>query len=93
VYAPIWLEIRKNNNLVLGQKQIFKKMQFVKMQEEEVQTVVKLVIQRNSWFAEPGIMICTILASEEREVREDMVGKLLKARKKPFKKYRKMFLR
>ena len=51
VYAPAWFLIRKENNFVMGPEHIFKKMEVVRQLGEEVQQIVKPVIQRNAWFA------------------------------------------
>ena len=89
VYAPAWFQIRRENNFI---KHIFKKMIIIRLMGEDVQRVVKPVINRNNWFATPGNLMCAMRSSKEKEVRQRVVIMLLKNRKKPPKKPRKKVL-
>ena len=78
----MWFRIRRENNFVKGPELIFVKMQFVMEQPEEIQEIVKPVIQRNSWFAESGIMLCSLLSSDDSGIRDLGVKLITKAREK-----------
>ena len=43
------------------------------------------VVQRNAVYAEPGVMVCAILESEEESVRRTAVNIIRKYRDKPTK--------
>ena len=83
VYAPMWFEIRSQNNFVNGPKLIFRKIELVKTQSEIVQNIVKPVIQRNSYFAEPGIILCSWLLSENQNLRTKALEIVKTAKEKP----------
>ena len=44
-------------------------MKLLLTQSEDVQKVVKCVIQRNGFFAHPGVMVCSMLESDNQSVR------------------------
>ena len=92
VYAPLWFQIKKNNNFIYGPSAIFTAISLINQQPESVREVVRSVVQRNAWFAEVGIMLCSMLGSEERRVREKTVEVILKRRLKPLKEPRRGIL-
>ena len=93
VYAPLWFLLKKKNKFIYGPPAIFTAIQLINQQPDSVRLVVKPVVQHNAWFAEVGIMLCAMLASENKRVREKAVHSILKRRGKPLKKPRKMLLR
>ena len=93
VYAPLWFKLKKNNNLIYGPAAIFTAISLINQQPESVRNVVRRVVQHNAWFAEVRIMLCAMLGSEERRVREKAVEIILKRRSKPLKKPKSRLLR
>ena len=69
VYAPSWFQIKANSRFTSGPANLFKHMQLIKAQSIETQVVVKQVVQRNGYFADPGVLLCSMLASEIDSVR------------------------
>ena len=85
VYVPMWFNIKKHSKFTKGPGHLFHLMKLVKLQSEEVQGIVKPHIQRNAFFAEPGIMLTSMLEDPEEDVRQFGVSLIQKSRKKPSK--------
>ena len=69
-------------------------MKLVLTQPEEVRRMSsQLVVQRNAWMSEPGIMLCAMLPAESQEIREKAISKILSLRKDPPKPPKKKLLR
>ena len=60
-------------------------MQLINTQSKEIQKVVKPVVQRNAFFAEPGVMVCAVLDSEQESVRRVAVNLIRETRNNPNK--------
>ena len=88
VYSPVWFKIKKDSKFVNGPSNIFSLLQLVKLQPEEVKTIVKPVIQNNAYFAESGILLCAMLESSSESVRQAAVKKIREIRENPPKKPR-----
>lgn len=93
VYAPQWFLIKKTKKFTLGPNAIFKAIQLINTQPDSVKVVVKPVVQHNGWFAEVGIMLCSMLASEDKKIRSNAVDLIIRRRAKPLKKPRMALLR
>ena len=93
VYAPLWFRLKKNNNFIHGPSAIFTAIKLISQQPDSVRKIVMPVVQHNGWFAEVGIMLCSMLASEDRRIREKAVESILQRRTKPLKKPRKGIVR
>ena len=52
-------------------------------QPQEIQDIVKPVIQRNAYFADPSLILCVMLESENDSMRQMAVDKIQAARSKP----------
>ena len=81
VYVPMWFNIKKHSKFTKGPGHLFHLMKLVKLQSEEVQGIVKPHIQRNAFFAEPGIMLTSMLEDPEEDVRQFGVSLIQKNRK------------
>lgn len=92
VYAPMWFLLKKKPLFTDGPAALFTTMQLINKQPYSVRTVVKPVVQHNGWAAEPGTMLCAMLAAEERDIREKAVMMIKRIRVKPPKKPRKRVL-
>lgn len=88
VYAPMWFTIRKQNNFIHGPKLLHQTMVLLLKQDQWVLDMAKPVIQRNAFFAEPGMIACAMLASSELEVRSKIVNLIRNNRKKKPRKLR-----
>ena len=69
VYAPSWFNIKTRSKFTSGPSHLFQQMKLLLTQSEDVQKVVKCVIQRNGLFAHPGVMVWSMLESDNESVR------------------------
>ena len=49
-------------------------------QPSEIQSIVKKVVWRNGYFAEPGVLLCSILASDSETARSKAVSHIKASR-------------
>jgi hypothetical protein len=92
VYAPMWFILKKASSFTEAPLALFTWMKLVEKQPEGVQLIVKPVVQHNAWAAEPGYMLCAMLAAPELSVRKRAVELIRTLRKKPQKKPRMKLL-
>ena len=85
VYCPVWFLMKSRWKFTSGPFHLFTMMKLIKTQSKEVQEVVKPVVQRNAFYAEPGVMVCAMLESEDESVRRFAVNIIREHREKPLK--------
>ena len=85
VYCPVWFMIKSKWKFTYGPLHLFSMMKLINTQSKEVQSVVKSVVQRNAFYAEPGVMVCSMLESEEESIRRFAVNTIREHREKPLK--------
>ena len=85
VYCPAWFMIKSHWKFTNGPSHLFTLMNLINTLSKKVQKVVKPVVQRNAFYAEPGVMVCAMLESENEEVRRVAVNLIRKTREKPNK--------
>jgi hypothetical protein len=88
VYGPVWFLIKSKNKFTNGPAILHRQMQLINAQPAEVQGYARPVVQRNAFMAEPGIMLCAMLESEDKMTRERAVKLVRQLRSKPPKKPR-----
>ena len=93
VYAPSWFKIKCNSKFTSGPANLFYMMKLIKTQPLEVHTVVQKVVQRNGYFADPAVILCSMLACDQEEVRTKAVNIINGFRAKPPKPPRAKFCR
>ena len=57
VYSPTWFKIKCNSKFTAGPANVFHKMKLVRDQPMEAKETVVKVVQRNAYFADPGVMV------------------------------------
>ena len=62
---------------------IFKNVQLINQQSDEVREIVKPVVQRNAYLLEGGVMLCAMLSSSDRDIREKGLLLVSEAKRKP----------
>ena len=92
-YSPGWFQIKCNSKFTSGPANLYHQMQMVNNQPREAQDIVKPVVQRNAYFAQPGVILCGMLESENEEVRCKAVNLIKAVRSKPPKPPRAKVLR
>ena len=83
VYVPMWFIIKSNPKFTKGPEHMFKQIQLVNQMSPEVQSIVKPVVQRNSYLAHPSILLCSMLESDSFNLRLRAVEAIKQARIKP----------
>ena len=73
VYVPSWFHIKCHSKFTWGPLNLFYQMCLTNSQPLETQSIVKKVLQRNAYFAEPGTLLVSMLESEQQEARTKAV--------------------
>jgi hypothetical protein len=91
VYAVSWFEIKRDSKFHNQQLYIFNMIQRFKQQSEEVQGVAFKNLKYNAFALLPEIVLYSMMKSDDLEVREAALKKILSIRSgKPAKKRLKM---
>ena len=85
VYSPSWFKIKSNSKFTSGPANLFLQMRLIKDQPMDVKETVMRVVQRNAYFADPGVLLCSMLESEDAGVRQQAVKIIKTSRSKPNK--------
>ena len=93
VYSPSWFKIKSNSKFTSGPANLFLQMRLIKDQPMDVKETVMRVVQRNAYFADPGVLLCSMLESEDAGVRQQAVKIIKTSRAKPNKPPRAKALR
>jgi len=80
VYAVSWFEIKRDNDFYNQQLYIFNMIQRVKQQSTEIQNVALKNLQHNAFALLPENILLSMLKSNELEVREEAIKKILSIR-------------
>ena len=84
VYAPSWFLIKLRHHFKYGPTNLFEQMKLIKTtQSLDVQEVAIKTVQRNTYFAEPGMVITCMLSSDDPNLRKKAVAKIQQVRKQP----------
>ena len=73
-----------------GLELIFKLVGLINIQSEDVREIVTPVVQRNAFGLEIGSVLCAMLASDSRDIRERGVKLILQAKLNPNKPRQKL---
>ena len=84
VYCPVWFLIKQKHHFKHGPSHLYEQMRLIRTtQSLEVQEVAKKAVQRNAFFAEPGMVVTCMLASDDQAIRKMAVQKIQQVRKQP----------
>ena len=83
VYAPMWLWIKSHAKFTKGPNNVLRLLHLIRSQPLQVQVIVKPAIQRNAYFAEPGIVLTSMFEDEDASVRKLAVDILKNTRLNP----------
>ena len=73
---PSWFHIKSHPKFTSSHSNLHYQMELVMNQPEEVQQIVKPVIQRNVYFAEPSGLLYSMLESDDKALRQQAVDKI-----------------
>ena len=93
VYSPGWFYIKCHYKFTHEPANLFYQMKLIKTQPLGTQAIVTRVVQRNAYFADPGVMLCGMLESELEVVRSKAISIIKTSRSKPPKPPRAKVLR
>ena len=85
MYAPSWFWIKSHGKFTSSPSNLHYQMELVMNQPEVVQSIVKPVVQRNAFFADPALLLCSMLESEDDILRRKAVTIIQQIRSKPQK--------
>ena len=74
VYSPTWFHINSHWKFTASPSNTHLQMKLVMNQPEKIQQIVKPVLQRNGQFADPAILLCSMLEHPEERVRTKAVN-------------------
>ena len=70
IYYKQWFHIKRNHKLVDGPRHMLRQVQLVsKYCSAEVRSIVEPYVTRNSYFANPELILISLLASDDEEER------------------------
>ena len=93
VYVPGWFQIKCHSKFTFGPLNLFHQMCLTNTQPLETQSIVKKVLQRNAYFADPGVLLVSMLESDQKEARTKAVNIVNVVRASPPKPPRAKCLR
>ena len=80
MYATCWFEIKRNDKFHNQQLHIFNMIQRTKEQPHEIQQIALRNIQGNTFCLLPENLLSSMVKSEEVEVREEALKRVLAIR-------------
>ena len=80
VYAICWFEIKKDNKFHNQQLYIFNMIQRIRKQPPEIQQITLKNIQYNAFALQPENIFYSMVKSDELEVREEAIKRILAIR-------------
>ena len=72
-YVPIWCTIKRNELSTSGAKNLFRAVQLLRDQPEDIQEVVRSVLTRNAFWTHPDQLLLAMVADGQQSVREKTV--------------------
>ena len=74
VCTPSWFWIKSHGKFTSSPSNLHYQMELVMNQPEEVQNIAKPVILQNAYFADPALLRCSMLESEDNTLRHQAVS-------------------
>ena len=81
VYAPMWFLIKKNNKWFNGPGLILQQLHLARQLDQSIQNMVMPHIQSTAWNAHPEVILQSMLVSDQQELRDFAVAKIISIRK------------
>ena len=80
-YAPQWFKIKQEGNLGTASIHLFNQIRILKKLKAPILGIAKTNVARNSYFAHSELLLLTMLADKDEEVRAEAVNKIVDIRK------------
>lgn len=81
-YIPMWFSIRQHSSCVFGSKNFFRSVELLRQLPEEIQDIVRPVMQRNGFWAHPEQLLLAMVADEDAQTRRDAIQHITGARQR-----------
>ena len=81
-YIPVWFMVKQHSNCAEGAKNLYRSVQLLRELPEEIQKVVRPVLQRNAYWAHPEQLLLGMIANEHAELRLEAVRHIRAARQR-----------
>lgn len=91
IYAPFWFLIKSQPLAVHGSRNVFKYISWIRQLPEDVQKVLRPVIENNPYFFHPENILLSMITDQDPLVRSDGIAKVLLARSEATGCIRQMF--
>lgn len=83
VYAPFWFLVKDKPQASHGSRHIFQYIQWTRPFPDAIKKIVHRSIQINGFFCHPENVLMSMITDENRQIRDDAIGKILEARQRP----------
>ena len=79
----MWFRIKSRSKFTFGPSHLYHLLQLVQTQPEHMQQVARKPIQNYAYFADPGIMVTSMIESEDKSIRKIAVKIIRERREQP----------
>ena len=79
-YIPMWFACKQHPKITDGPKQLFNQVKLLKVLKEPVLNIVKENMAQNSYWAHPEVLLLSMLADKNAEIRSNAIEKILHLR-------------
>ena len=80
-YVPVWCTIKRNELCTSGAKNLFRAVELLRQQPDDIQEIVQDVLKRNAFWAHPEQMLLAMSADDRQPIREEAVQLIRSARR------------
>ena len=81
-YIPVWFEVKQHSNCSEGPRNIYSSVELLRELPEDIQEVVRPVMQRNAYWAHPEQLLLGMVADNDAEIRLKAVRHIQAARQR-----------
>lgn len=80
VYIPFWFKVKTEKSIKDGARHIHYFIELTRYLDKKYLDVIDSTIARNAFFAHPESVLLSMITDKRRNIREDAINKILKAR-------------
>ena len=81
-YIPVWFTVKQHPSCTEGAKNLYRSVELLREMSQEIQEVVRPVLQRNAYWAHPEQLLLGMVADEDAETRLKAVRHIQVARQR-----------
>ena len=87
-YVPMWFQIKQHSCSRFGARNVHRSIELLSTLQEQTQSIVQKVIQRNSYWCHPEAVLLAMMCDLRKDVREQAVAVVKKCRQEANNKLR-----